>query len=408
MNLELFNSDSVRSKRRETTKPRLGYLSAAPRVSTRAEAELVGPKTHILGVIQAFVALGWEVKLFIVGDKVPLSWIIKGSEKRMQRSYFRILLADLTRILMGFLNARRAYRELGEHVDWVYERLAVFQTLGWIFKKNRKLWILETNAPLFIEAKNDRQSIILAPLARYLELKAYKDCDVLVCVSETLRDIIVEKTGISPQKVVVLPNGVDSTLFNPADHEPLRIFDGFTIGFVGNFASWQGIDILLEVVNSLHHDGYEIFLVLVGDGPKRKELEEKTKEYGLSEFVEFIGFVPQNKVPQYIAGFDIGYSGQTVRTENRMYCSPIKVYEYMAMGKPAIASEYEDTKRVITDDTGFLFKIGDRKELKQIIIKAYQSKADLEQMGNKARQAIVSNHSWIARVSKLIDAIEIK
>lgn len=394
------------SKQKKHSGRRLGYLSAAPRVSTRPEAELVGPKTHILGIIQAFDALGWEVKPFIVGDQVPTSWIIKGSEKRMRRSYFRILLADLTRILMGFLNARRAYRELGEHVDWVYERLAVFQTFGWIFKKNGKLWILETNAPLFIEAKNDRQSIILTPLARYLELKAYKDCDVLVCVSETLRDIIVEKTGISPRKVVVIPNGVDSNMFNPADHEPIRIFDGFTIGFVGNFASWQGIDILLEVVHSLHHDGYEIFLVLVGDGHKRKELEEKTKELGLSEYVAFVGFVSQDKVPQYIAGFDVGYSGQTVRTENRMYCSPIKVYEYMAMGKPAIASEYEDTRRVITDDAGFLFTIGDRKELKQKIIKAYQSKSDLEQMGYRARQVIVSNHSWKARISKLIDAID--
>ncbi len=385
---------------------KIGYLSAAPRVSTRPEAELVGPKTHILGVIQAFETLGWNVTPFIVGDHVPLSWIVKGSESNMQRSILRILIADILRLVMGVVNKWRAYRKLGRKVDIVYERLATLQSLGSVFKKRGRLWVLETNAPLFIEAKSDRQAIILSSLAKYLELKAYKNCDILVCISETLRDIIIEETGISPRKVVVVPNGVDVAFFDPTIYRPIRMFTGFTIGFIGNLASWQGLFLLLDAVSDLRKEGKEINVAFVGDGPDRPALEKKSQELGLSENVKFVGFVSQMKVPNYIAGFDIGYSGQTLRTEKRMYCSPIKLYEYMAMGTPAIASDYEDTRQVIKDGTGFLFQIDSRQDLKEIISKAYRDRGNLPAMGNRSRNEIIKNHSWVARVSKLIDTID--
>jgi glycosyltransferase involved in cell wall biosynthesis len=311
------------------------------------------------------------------------------------------------RITLGIINARKAYREIGEEVNWVYERLAAFQTLGGIFKKNGKLWILETNAPLFVEAKSDRNAIVLNSLAKYLEIKAYQNCDILVCISDNLKEIIIEQADISPQKVIVVPNGVDISFFDPSLVKPIRFYENFTIGFVGNLASWQGVELLLDVVRDVREEGFNIYLVIVGEGSQRQELEEKVNQFNLEKYVKFTGFIPQENVPQYIAGFDIGYSGQTQRTETRMYCSPIKLYEYMAMGKPAIASDYEDTRRVIKDGNGYLFKIEDGRDLKRVIMNAYQNKNALSQMGRKARDEIIQNHSWDARVNKLIEEIKI-
>lgn len=385
---------------------KVGYLSGAPRVSTHPQAELVGPRTHILGVIRAFESHGWKVKRFIVGDRVPTNWVVKGSEENLSRSKLRIFLADLIRIVMGIFYARMAYREIGEDVNWVYERLATLQSLGWIFKKNGHLWILETNAPLFIEAKNDRNTIILKSLAKYMEIKAYQNCDILVCISENLKDIIIEKADISPRKVIVVPNGVDVSVYNPSIIQPIRFFENFTIGFVGNLASWQGVELLFDAFHEIRQDGLVINLVIVGDGPIKKELEEKVQIFDLTKYVKFTGFVPQENVPEYIAGFDIGYSGQTQRTESRMYCSPIKVYEYMAMGVPALASDYEDTRRVIKDGSGYLFRIGDGEDLKRVIKNAYREKEKFKQMGRLARDEIIHKHSWDARVIQLTKEIE--
>lgn len=385
---------------------KLGYLSGAPRVSTHPDAEMVGPRTHIFGVMRAFDALGWEVKPFIVGDRVPPSWIVKGSENNLRRNKFNIFLADLLRLGMGIVNARIAYHEIGEDVNWVYERLSTFQSLGWIFKKKGKLWILETNAPLFIEAKSDRNAIVLNSIAKYFEIQAYQNCDVLVCISDNLKEIIVEHADISPRKVIVIPNGVDVSIFDPSIVQPIRYFSSFTIGFVGNLASWQGVGLLLDVFRDIRQEDFDINLVIVGDGPLKQEMEEKVNQFNLNKYVKFTGFVPQQKVPEYIAGFDIGYTGQTQRTESRMYCSPIKLYEYMAMGIPAIASDYEDTRRVITDGSGYLFKIEDSEDLKRVIMNAYQDKKNLSQMGVKARDEIILHHSWDARVMKLIEEID--
>lgn len=387
-------------------KRQLGYLSGAPRVSTRPDAEMTGARSHVLGVIGAFKALDWEVKSFIVGDRVPSNWVTKGSEKAVSSGFFRTLAVDFVRLGMGSVNARRAWQELGGQVDWVYERFAALQSLGWIFKQHGVPWVLETNAPLFYEAKTDRKSLVLSRLARALEVRAYRDCDVLVCISEALKEIVVSQANISPEKVVVLPNGVDTERFNPKQHKP-HIFEGFTIGFVGTLYPWQRLNLLLEAMHELRAEGMNLSLVIVGDGSMREAWQKQAQQLGIAEKVTFVGQIPWQDVPQYIAGFDVGYSGQVQLEVGKMYLSPLKLYEYMAMAKPVVASAFEDTERVIRDgETGFLFEAGDKANLKQAIARAYQSQAVLPDMGRKAREEIVANHSWTARVRRLIVEVE--
>lgn len=388
-------------------KQRLGYLSGGPRVTTRADAEAVGPRSHVLGIIRSFEALGWEVKPFILGDRLPSTWVTKGSERTVSGGLVRTLAADLVRLILSVQNARRAWQELGSQVDCVYERFASFQSLGWIFKQHGIPWILETNAPLCYEAKTERKSVVLVGLARWLEVRAYQKCDILVAVSEALKQILVHELGIPPEKVLVLPNGVDTKFCDPTQYKPKCLFDNFTIGFVGTFRAWAGLDLLLEALHDLRTEGINLSLVVVGDGPMRATWEEQAQRLDLSASVAFVGRVPWHEVPQYIAGFDVGYSGQVQLQLGKMYLSPLKLYEYMAMAKPVIASAFEDAQRLIQDgETGFLFQAGDKADLKRAITKAYQSKSVLLSMGCKARENVVANHSWKARVGTLITEVE--
>ncbi|MBE9014704.1 glycosyltransferase WbuB [Chroococcidiopsis sp. CCALA 051] len=386
---------------------RLGYLSAAPRASTRPDAEAGGPRSHMLGVMRAFAALQWQVHPFIVGDRVPRSWVTKGSERAVTAGFVRTLGSDLIRLYMSNLNARRAWQELAQKVDLVYERRAALQSLGWIFKQHGIPWILETNSPLFYETKAERKNVVLSDLERQLEIQAYRECDLLVCVTQALKEIIVREAEISPEKVIVLPNGVDTSVFDSEGRHPKRIFDNFTIGFVGNLYPWQGLDDLLEVLNDLQTDGFDLSLVVVGDGQMRQEWESKARSLGLSNRVEFVGQVSWDEVPDYIAGFDLGYSGHVKMQIGTMYHSPLKIYEYMAMGKPVLASAFEDAKFALRDGkTGFLFPSGDKQALKSALVRAYESRVALPNMGELARQEILTYHSWTARVRTLIETVE--
>lgn len=388
-------------------KQRLGYLSAAPRVSTRSSKESVSPRAHVLGVMGAFKQLGWEVTPFIVGDRSPRKFTAEGSQRALSGGVLRTLAADLVRITLGVLNARRAWRELGGEVDWVYERLAVLQSLGWIFKRRGVPWILETNGPLFYEAKAERNAIVLGGVARWLEVKAYRECDVLVCISDAVKEISLREAEIPPEKVVVMPNGVDTTFFDPERCEPVRLFPNFTVGFVGTFFPWQALDLLLEVLKELRDEGLDISVVLVGDGVMREAWESRAKQLGVSANVAFTGMVPWEEVPQTISGFDVAYSGHVQMGKGGMYHSPLKIYEYLAMGKPIVASAFADARMAVREgETGFLFQGADKGDLKRALADAYQSRGELPEMGHEARQDAVDLHSWTARIRALIPEVE--
>ena len=391
----------------EILKSRLGYLSAAPRISTDPEAEASGPRSHILGFIRTCQTLGWEVKPFIVGDRVPREWVTRGSDRVVSKGFLRALVTDALRVGLGANNARKAWQELGGQVDWIYERYAAFSALGRPFKRHGIPWILETNAPMFYEAKTERKSMVLTGLARQMEVRAYRECDVLVCITEALKELAIEAAGICPDKVIVVPNGVDTKVFDPDRHVPKRQFDGLTIGFVGNLYPRQGVDLLIEALRDLRQEGLDWSIAIVGYGPMREAWETKAREFDLGDRVKFVGQVPWDKVPEYIAGFDLCYTGQTQLPVGKMYHSPLKLYEYMAMAKPVVASAFEDARRAIEEGkTGFLFEPGNVESLKQALIRADRLREQLPEIGKQGRAIAVANHSWKARIGDMTARIE--
>lgn len=387
---------------------KLGFLAGAPRISTHPEAEMSGPRSRVLGLIKGFEELNWEVSSFIVGDRSPRKWSAKGSGQTISRNFIRTLIVDLLRLSLGVFNTWRSWRELKGQVDWVYEYSATLQSLGWIFKRHGIPWILQVEALLFYEAKVERKALVLDALAQRLELWSYRKCDVLACVSETLREILITDWNIPSEKIVLVPNGVDTKFINPVLHKSKRLFSEFTIGFVGSLYPWTGLDLLLQALCELRSEGYDLSLVIVGDGEMKTKLEEETYRLNLSSNVVFVGRIPWTDVPSYIAGFDVTYSGQIQLQFGKMYLSPMKLYEYMAMAKPVVASAFEDAKRLIREEkTGFLFQPGNVDDLKRALTKAFQNRFRLAQMGSYARKEIEDNHSWTARVKALVQGIEV-
>lgn len=383
---------------------RLGYLSGAPRVSTSPEAEAGGPRAHVIGVINGFAALGWSVLPFIVGDRMPRK-VVRESEAFVSGSRPGALLSDAGRVLLSVWNARRADRELLGRVDWVYERFAAFQALGDSFRKRGIPWILETNALLYREAATERKSMVLTKWARRRELAAYHACDVLVCPSEALKEVLSVEADVPEEKILVVPNGVDTDLFDPDRRAAERLFDGFTIGFVGSLYPWQGLDTLLHVVAQLRRE-IDIRVIIAGEGMHRDATEQQIAQLGLKEHVRLLGRVPPERVPALMRGFDLAYSGyvgHAVSAGRQAYGSPLKLYEYLAMATPVVASAVPDAKRLIRDgDNGFLFEPGDPEQLKRAIRTAYRHRDRLVSMGRSARSDMVAHHSWTARVADTV------
>jgi glycosyltransferase involved in cell wall biosynthesis len=395
---------------------RLGYLSGAPRVTTRADAELAGPRAHVLGVIAGFEAAGWTVDPFIVGDRAP-SVVARDGERLVRRSWSMTLAADAARLVLRARSAGAAWRALGGRVDWVYERFALFQALGAPFARRGTPWILETNALLADEARRERASVVLHRTAARLERAAYHDCDVLVAVSEALADRLVEVMAVPRRKILVVPNGVDVDRFDPARTGPRAPtvwpdaadpgVPVVRIAFAGSLAPWQGLDTLLTAIDRARTTGVAVRLLVAGDGPARASLERLARDLGLADAVRFLGQVRPDEVPSLLASADLCYVGHVeLGAGSDAFRSPLKLYEYLAAAKPVLASAVPDAALAIDDgETGYLFAPGDVDALTRALRRAAADRTRWAAMGARARAGAVAHHSWDARVRAMIAGV---
>lgn len=104
-------------------------------MSTRADAYSAGPRAHILGVINSFRSLGWEVDPFIVGDRLPMGASKGRLQSLLEQWPVMRVPGDAARLLLAYRNGKAAWTELGGRVDWVYERFATMQVFGRRFQK---------------------------------------------------------------------------------------------------------------------------------------------------------------------------------------------------------------------------------------------------------------------------------
>jgi glycosyltransferase involved in cell wall biosynthesis len=386
---------------------RLGYLSGAPRLSTRPDSAATGSRSRTLGIMGGFRAAGWEVNPYIAGDGLATRWMVgQKGEEALLSSWLARLAADMLRIIFAVFGCLAARRKIGR-VDWVFEYFGAFQAIGWPFQRRGVPWILGTDALLHVESTHDRSTVALAGLLKLAERWAYRRCDVLVCVSRPLADMVIREMGIEREKVVVVPNAVNADMFDPGKASPRRLFTSDTIGFVGHLYPWQRLDLLIEAVAELSAEGLTYELVIIGDGPMRSAWQSLAHSLGLADHIRFTGPVAWEEVPSYIIGFDLAYMGQVPLSVGEMYLSPLKLYEYAAMARPVVASAFDDAGQLIVEgSTGYLFEAGSKQDLKRALRLAHSGRNQWAAMGARLRSAVLDQHSWTARIRQMIGEIE--
>ena len=160
--------------------------------------------------------------------------------------------------------------------------------------------------------------------------------------------------SIDTSKFQVIQNGIDPKLFHAdVDPNPVRqrynLGNRCVIGFVGWARQWHRLDLLVEAFARLPER--ERFAVLIcGDGPAIQILREKAKELGVADAVHFSGAVDHHEIPAHIAAMDIA-----VLPAIPVYASPMKLFEYMAMGKAVLVPDQPNLREVIEDGVNGIF-----------------------------------------------------
>ena len=224
--------------------------------------------------------------------------------------------------------------------------------------------------------------------------------DFHTAVSEAVRQEAINRSGIAPEKIITIPNGIDSAEFPvaPADSETAAVF---TVALAGRFHRQKGHAVLLEALKLLEGQPPRIQAFLFGEGPDEGALKKMASALGIEDRVHFMGVVAN--------GAEAMQNIDCILMPSLWEGMPNAVLEAMALGKPVIASRIPGMDELVQDGrTGLLFTPGNAAELARALSSLARDRNRGRAMGQCAR-ALVSQkfslHTTVAATMALYDRL---
>ena len=234
-----------------------------------------------------------------------------------------------------------------------------------------------------------------------LEIQAAKNASHVFTITDSVKNILL-KNGIEEEKITLLPNAVDIDKFTPRKRNE-RIEQKFglkgmtTIGYIGSFTDYEGLDYLLKAGAKLK-EKYEgkFKLLMVGDGVVLDNLKNLSKELKLDNDVHFTGRIDHNDVLDYYSVIDIAVYPRK-GTKVCEIVSPLKPLEAMAIEKTVIASNVKALSEMVkNNETGLLHDKDNIDDLTRKIESVLFKKEKRDKLGLSAREWVKENRTWKA------------
>jgi glycosyltransferase involved in cell wall biosynthesis len=248
---------------------------------------------------------------------------------------------------------------------------------------------------------------VLAFFIKKAERLATKYSDQIISVTPQISSYLNQHFYCPNEKVEVVSNGVNIKKFYPIKEEALLsnlkkrlglTRNEIVLAFVGNLAPWQGVEDLIRVAPEVVKKNKDIKFLIIGDGILKNEFEKEVHRLSLSDHFIFTGMVDYEKIPIYINIADICI---LLKKRLRSGYSPIKFYEYMACGKPIIASRVEGLEIIETEGLGLLIEPEDMKSLEEGIYELIKDPEKRKNMGDKGLRIAGEKFGWESRVAKI-------
>lgn len=363
-----------------------------------------GQYVHIEEMINALRALGHEVIIVAppsadteaFGADAGMVAVLK---RHLPKWFYELM--ELGYSLVAYRRLAAAVRKYKP--DCLYERYNLFLPAGiWLARRFRLPMLLEINAPI-LEERSRYDGLSLKRLARWSQAYCWRNADVVLPVTQVLGDIVASY-GVDPNKIVVIPNGINGDRFqaNPdvdAAKRALGLEGSLVLGFTGFVRDWHGLDKVIDMIaqdppTSRRH------LLVVGDGPARPDLEQQAQRLGIENRVTFTGIIGRDDVARYVAAFDVALQPAVVA-----YASPLKLFEYLALGKAIVAPDQPNIKEILTDEhNAVLFDPKQSGGLAQATGRLCADATLRTKVAANARRAIGEQKlTWKANAQRVVD-----
>jgi glycosyltransferase involved in cell wall biosynthesis len=403
-------------------------------------ASVGGSVAHVAGVANALARTGLSVRLLsstaqplveppVRAQTVPPAQLISFPFELNSHRYQSL-----------FLRAARA-EAAREATDFVYQRYALNDLSGVLLRERLKLpLVLEFNGSEVWAQRHWGDRLRFEALADRIERANLRHADLVVVVSQALVEQAVS-LGASRERVLFYPNAIDPAVFDPArftseDRARARAElgvskDATLLTFVGTFGLWHGTDVLAAAIRRLidserawlERNG--VHFLYVGDGALAPKVRATLGDGLGAPFVTLAGTRPQAETPRTLAASDLLLSPHVPNPDGTpFFGSPTKLFEYMAMAKPIVASELDQIGWVLKGwrpgetppakgeagraRAAVLVEPGSVDALVAGIRQAVElRKGERDALGSEARRLVTESFTWDRNVAAVLDRLRV-
>jgi glycosyltransferase involved in cell wall biosynthesis len=251
---------------------------------------------------------------------------------------------------------------------------------------------------------------IFGLLLKKAEKWAAKSADRIVAVTPQIASYFGQDLHRQPGKVKVVSNGVNIKRFYPIDNEKLLLHWktrlGITEGdrvvaFVGNLAPWQGLNTLIDSAFHILSREEKLKFLIVGDGLLKGDLVRKVLDSGFEKQFIFTGMVDYEDVPFLINIADICVAPFILQRNKMTGLSPLKIFEYMACGKPIVSSRIEGLEFIESEKAGYLTEPDDPIGLEEALSDLIKDPERRRCMGRTGLQIVREKFDWESKVVEI-------
>ena len=275
--------------------------------------------------------------------------------------------------------------------------------------------VVEVNTPISLSAHYYSKKICtdkLKPRVTWREMLQYEFSEVISVVSPIIQKWISENCrNCVSKKILVNPNGVNPDSFRPknrAGYVRKRsniAGNEILIGMAAVFVNYNAIEELVEAFRLAKGKFPRLRLLLMGESELRNSLEAHVSSQNLNESITFTGSVPFVRMGEYYSDCDILVSHFNFGNRPAHNCS-IKHLEYMAAGKPVVATDIGHVNYAIKhNQNGLLVPHGDIQGFSEAILKLATDSELRFKFGNQARRDVESFHTWQDNINRILHRV---
>jgi len=337
-----------------------------------------GVYTHVAELVKRI-----DANILIITGNTTMS----GYQQENGLSFYHIP-CKIAPWMIYFINPLGSYKKvknlLKKHeIKLIHFHNPLFTFSNGLMNKHELPMIMTAHYVLDLKG-NKIVSFIFNKIIKLTTLYISKKVDKIICVNKDYIPIFTS-WGVDPDKLVFIPNGVDTNRFTPGESKIKQKYrNSKLMVFFGRLHYQKNVDLLIRSFKLIEKQVDNVKLVIIGGGPDIKRLKKIST---FSKNIIFTGYVSDEELLDYLRGAYIAVFPSRAETAS------LTLLESMACGLPVVFSDVGNARKILADGRGMILDEYTEKDLAEKCINLLKNEGLAKDMGVRAMEFVRENYS---------------